>query len=138
MIRIDTKQKERKLNNIYNQIGFLAQVLIPLLDEMKETTQPKRQFKKACNDIISECDKFTREHFKHFQNFGEIPNPTGEKGHDAEDIYNVTAKAYDEAFKFFTERTANEVTSIMELIRNSEDKGLKLEEVNISYKPILK
>ena len=62
-LQIDQKQKLKKLNNIYNQIGFLAQVLLPLVDELKETTEPKHQFKKACNDMIRECERVVNTHF---------------------------------------------------------------------------
>lgn len=138
MIRINPEQKFKKLNNIYNQIGFLAQVLLPLIDELKETTEPKHQFKKACNDIIRECEKAVISHFKHFQDFGKIPNPNGGNEHEAIDIYNVTAKAYDEAFEMFTTRTANEIVSIMEIIKTKEREGLDLSDISINYTPILK
>ena len=51
-------------------------------------------------------------------------------------IYQITAKAYEEAFKFFTERKPNEICSIMELIRKSEEKGLDLKDLAIEYVPV--
>lgn len=136
MIQINETNKLKHLNNQYNKCGFLAQSLIPALDDLKESTSPKFQMKKACNDLLKESEKITKEHYQNFQDFGAVENPDG-LPHEALDIYQVTAKAYDEAVNFFTERSPNEVVSIMELIRRLEADGVKMNEIAVNYTPIL-
>ena len=117
-IEFDTEKAdfEAKLN--YNKIGFLADILV----EVNEKLHGKG-LSKACESIIT-------SHYKSFENFGNI-----EDMHSL-NIYQITAKAYEEAFKFFTERKPNEICSIMELIRKSEEKGLDLKDIAIEYVPV--
>jgi len=61
-IIITNHNKEKNANNAYNEIGFIAQSLIPKIDLLKETNNPKRQLKKAVNDLLSELEKMTKEH----------------------------------------------------------------------------
>lgn len=130
--------KTKKINNSYNSLGFLAQVMIPLIDELKDTNKPKHLFKKALNDVLRESISMNNEHYKQFEMFGVVDSTNDEKGHEAIDIYNVTQKAYDKAFEFFTKRSANEVVSIMHLIDNLEKDGIKLNDISIPYDPIKK
>ncbi|MCT3917511.1 hypothetical protein HZQ04_15730 [Elizabethkingia anophelis] len=131
---IVTNQNKQKLaNNAYNEIGFIAQSLIPKIDLLKETNNPKRQLKKAVNDLLSELEKMTKEHRGKFETYGIIESEEGSK-HDVLDVYNLTAKAYDELLDL----PANEITSLMALNRKLKDKGVDYTQVLIDYIPVLK
>ncbi|MCT3642290.1 MULTISPECIES: hypothetical protein [Elizabethkingia] len=131
---IITHQNKQKLaNNAYNEIGFIAQSLIPKIDLLKETNNPKRQLKKAVNDLLSELEKMTKEHRGKFETYGIIESDEGSK-HDVLDVYNLTAKAYDELLDL----PANEITSLMALNRKLKDKGVDYTQVLIDYIPVLK
>ncbi|OPC76195.1 hypothetical protein BAZ12_19490 [Elizabethkingia miricola] len=132
-IIISNTNKQKLANNAYNEIGFIAQALIPKIDLLKETDNPKRQFKKAINDFLSECEKITKEHRGNFENFGVIESNEGCK-HDAIDIYTLTAKAYDELLDL----PANEITSLMTLNRRLKESGVDYKEVLIDYQPVEK
>lgn len=134
-ITINQDKKLKSLNNTYNQIGFITQVLVPKIDVLMETNKPKHAFKKACKDYLRESEKFLNEHYKNFEDFGKIEANDG-KTHESLDIYQITAKAYDEAFEFISNRTPNEVVSIMTLINRLEKDGVNLSEINIDYEPI--
>lgn len=134
-IVINESFQNKKVNNAYNTVGFLAQTLIPHIDLLIETTKPKRQLKKACNDLLRESELMVKDHYSNFHDFGKVPTEIDE-GHEAIDIYNITAKAYDKAVEFFTTRSANEVVSIMALIEKLEKDGVKLADVPIEYEPI--
>lgn len=130
----ESTMKIKHLNNQYNKAGFLAQSLIPIVDDLIETTKPKFALKKACNDLVRECEKMTSEHYNNFSDFGKVDSPDG--SHESLDIYQLTAKAYDTAIEFFTQRSPNEVVSIMEIIRRLEDDGVNLSDIAISYEPL--
>lgn len=130
--------KTKKANNAYNTLGFLSQVMIPLVGELKDTNKPKHLFKKALNDVLRESIAMNNEHYKQFEMFGIVETESDEIDHEALDIYNVTQKAYDKAFEFFTKRSANEVVSIMQLIENLEKDGINLSDILIPYDPIQK
>lgn len=132
-IIISHTNKQRLANNAYNEIGFIAQSLIPKIDTLKETNKPKHQLKKAVNDLLSELEKVTKEHYSNFSDFGIVESNEGSE-HEALDIYNVTAKAYDELLSL----PANEITSLMTLNRRLKDGGVDYKEILIDYKPILK
>lgn len=132
-IIITNSNKQRLANNAYNEIGFIAQALIPKIDTLKETNKPKHQLKKAVNDLLSELEKITKEHYSNFSDYGIVESDEGCK-HEALDIYNVTAKAYDELLSL----PANEITSLMALNRRLKDSGVDYKQVLIDYQPILK
>ncbi|WP_086985155.1 hypothetical protein [Elizabethkingia miricola] len=131
-IIISNTNKQRLANNAYNEIGFIAQSLIPKIDTLKETNKPKHQLKKAVNDLLSELEKVTKEHYSNFEHYGKIEAEDG--NHDALDIYNVTAKAYDELLDL----PANDITSLMALNRRLKAEGVDYKQVLIDYIPVTK
>lgn len=135
LIKIDETQRLKRLNNAYNKVGFIAQSLIPIIDELIETTSPKFAFKKACKDLLHESEKMTKEHYKNFEEFGKVESNEG-KAHESLDIYQITSLAYDSAVEFFTTRSPNEVVSIMELIRRLEKDGVNLMDIGVNYEPM--
>lgn len=135
-IQIDETMKIKRLNNSYNKVGFLAQSMIPMIDDLIETTTPKFALKKAVNDLLRETEKMSYEHYSNFENYGKVQSDEGE--HESLDIYQLTAKSYDEAVKFFIERSPNEIVSIMELIRRLEKDGVNLSDIAVDYQPMEK
>ena len=129
-IEFDTEKAdfEAKLN--YNKIGFLADILVEVNEKLLETNQYRQEIKLHGKGLSKACESIITSHYKSFENFGNI-----EDMHSL-NIYQITAKAYDEAFKFFTERKPNEICSIMALIRKSEEKGLDLKDIAIEYIPV--
>ena len=135
-IQIDETIKIKRLNNVYNQTGFICQALIPLIDQLIETTTPKFALKRAVNELLRETEKMSYEHYSNFENYGKVQSAEGE--HESLDIYQLTAKSYDEAVKFFIERSPNEIVSIMELIRRLEKDGVNLSDIAVDYQPMEK
>jgi hypothetical protein len=129
-IEFDTEKAdfEAKLN--YNKIGFLADILVEVNEKLLETNQYRQEIKLHGKGLSKACESIITSHYKSFEDFGNI-----EDMHSL-NIYQITAKAYEEAFKFFTERKPNEICSIMELIRRSEENGLDLKNIAIEYVPI--
>ena len=135
-IQIDETMKIKRLNNVYNQTGFICQALIPLVDQLIETTTPKYALKRAVNELLRETEKMSYEHYSNFENYGKVQSAEGE--HESLDIYQLTAKSYDEAVQFFIERSPNEIVSIMELIRRLEKDGVNLSDIAVDYQPMEK
>ena len=135
-IQIDETMKIKRLNNIYNQTGFICQALIPLVDQLIETTTPKFALKRAVNELLRETEKMSYEHYSNFENYGKVKSAEGE--HESLDIYQLTSKAYDQAVNFFIERSPNEIVSIMELIRRLEKDGVNLSDIAVDYQPMKK
>lgn len=135
-IQIDETMKIKRLNNSYNKVGFLAQSMIPMIDDLIETTKPKFALKKAVNDLLREMEKMSYEHYSNFENYGKVQSDEGD--HESLDIYQLTSKSYDSAVQFFIERSPNEIVSIMELIRRLEKDGVKLSDIAVDYQPMEK
>ena len=135
-IQIDETMKIKRLNNIYNQTGFICQALIPLVDQLIETTTPKFALKRAVNELLRETEKMSYEHYSNFENYGKVKSAEGD--HESLDIYQLTSKAYDQAVNFFIERSPNEIVSIMELIRRLEKDGVNLSDIAVDYQPMKK
>ena len=135
-IQIDETMKIKRLNNVYNQTGFICQALIPLVDQLIETTTPKFALKRAVNELLRETEKMSYEHYSNFENYGKVQSAEGE--HESLDIYQLTSKAYDQAVNFFIERSPNEIVSIMELIRRLEKDGVNLSDIAVDYQPMEK
>ena len=135
-IQIDETMKIKRLNNQYNKVGFICQSLIPLVDDLIETTTPKFALKRAVNELLRETEKMSYEHYSNFENYGKVQSAEGE--HESLDIYQLTAKSYDEAVNFFIERSPNEIVSIMELIRRLEKDGVNLSDIAVDYQPMEK
>ena len=135
-IQIDETMKIKRLNNVYNQTGFICQALIPLVDQLIETTTPKFALKRAVNELLRETEKMSYEHYSNFENYGKVKSAEGE--HESLDIYQLTSKAYDSAVQFFIERSPNEIVSIMELIRRLEKDGVNLSDIAVDYQPMKK
>ena len=129
-IEFDTEKAdfEAKLN--YNKIGFLADILVEVNEKLLETNQYRQEIKLHGKGLSKACESIINTHYKSFENFGNIDDM------HSLNIYQITAKAYEEAFKFFTERKPNEICSIMELIRRSEENGLDLKDIAIEYIPV--
>ena len=129
-IEFDTEKAdfESKLN--YNKIGFLADILVEVNEKLLETNQYRQEIKLHGKGLSKACESIITSHYKSFENFGNIDDM------HSLNIYQITAKAYEEAFKFFTERKPNEICSIMELIRRSEENGLDLKDIAIEYVPV--
>ena len=129
-IEFDTEKAdfEAKLN--YNKIGFLADILVEVNEKLLETNQYRQEIKLHGKGLSKACESIITSHYKSFENFGNIDDM------HSLNIYQITAKAYEEAIKFFAERKPNEICSIMELIRRSEENGMDLKDIIIEYVPV--
>ena len=129
-----SKEEHARLN--YNQMAFLASALIPIIDELKDTTEYQKGLKKSPNESLSHLEKINLKHFKMYDSFGMV-EVQGQKMH-SKDIHTVTSKAYDKALEFFVTRKPSEILTVMQLLEKAENKGLKLEDVFIEYTPVKK
>ena len=135
-IQIDETIKIKRLNNSYNKVGFICQSLIPLIDDLIETTKPKFALKRSVKELLRETENVSYEHYRNFENYGKVQSDECE--HESLDIYQITSKSYDEAVNFFIERSPNEIVSIMELIRRLEKDGVNLSNIAVDYQPMEK
>ncbi len=111
----------------YNKLGFLAPVLIEVIDNLKGTNQYKQNLKRHLNGVLIELEKVNDYHFGLYQNH------SGE-GMDGKDLYHLTSKAYD----FLFSKQPHEVVTISQIIRQVEEKGIDYKNQNIEFKPIVK
>lgn len=123
---------DQRAREIANRVAFITQALLPLLDELEETTTPKREFKYHLKRAIAEAEKVVAQHFKAYNEFGKITQPDG-MDIDAKDVYYITARAYD----FLLHRPPNEVGSIAELVKGYEAGGVDWKDFEIEAKQIV-
>lgn len=130
-IIIDKKSINKKVNDTWNKLAFIMQTAIPLCDELMETTEPKHQLKKAMKDFLRESEKLNGKHYKMFANAENVTCPN-DKEHHSLDIWQITAKAYDDILN----RPPHEVASINHIVKELEAKGVKLTDINIPYEKV--
>lgn len=126
------KNNHKKINNAYNNLAFISQSLIPMIDDLKESTEPKFEMKKAINDFLRECEKLTLKHYKNFENYGDVKDSDSGNSHHSLDIYNITASAYD----YILSLSANEVVGLVEIHKSLIEKGLDIKDVPIKYNSV--
>lgn len=102
---------------------------------MEETNQYKRELKFHLNRARIEAEKVVTTHFNAYDRHGGIEQQDGAEIHSF-DIYNITAKAYEDLFKIFTEKKPNEIASIVQLLKIAEEKGIDYTQIDIPYQPV--
>lgn len=132
-ITFDTTKKDLEAQKNYNIMGFLCNALIPVVDELKDTTEYKQSLKSACNNVLREAEKVNLIHYNKYENYGFVQNE-GKEVHSL-NIHNMTSNAYELALKMIVERAPSEIVSIMQLITAAEENGLKLSDVLIEFVP---
>lgn len=133
-ITFDTEKADYEARLNFNKLAFISEILIEIIDNLKETNQYRHGLKKALNDALREAEKVVGLQVMAYENHGNVDND-GNEIHSL-NVYTITSRAYDEAFRMFSERNPGEIVSIMELVRRFEEKGGKLEDVKIEYKPV--
>lgn len=131
-ITFDTEKADFEARVNYNKLGFLADIIIDVNDTLTETNVYKQGIKLHAKGLVKELEKVVDVHYKSYHNFGTVDDTNMH----SLNIYQISAKAYAEAFKFFTERSPSDICSIMEIIRQAESKGLNLQDINIEYDPV--
>lgn len=121
------------LTDQYNKLAFLTPTIVDLCDSLAESTECKRELKFHINRANIEAQKVLAKHYMMYANHGAVANNQGGKEVSAEDIYNITAKAYD----FLFNKSPREICCIAQIIADAEAKGLDYEAVEIPYQPIL-
>ncbi len=121
----------------YNKLGFLAPILIEIIDQLEETNQYKKELKFHLNRAWHEAEKVVTTHFNAYDRHGEIEQVDGVEIHSF-DIYNITSKAYEDLFKIFTEKKPNEIASIVQLLKIAEEKGIDYTQIDIPFQPVLR
>ncbi len=117
----------------YNRAAYIAQSLIPILDALEETTEPKRELKFHLKRTFEELDKLVRKHEREYRNHGLIEQEDSNLAPiSGQDMYNITAKAYD----FILEKQPNEIVSIVELVKSYEAGGINYGDFEVEYKPL--
>lgn len=53
--------------NSYNSLSFMAEALIPLIDNLKETDKPKHKLKFHINGMLKELEKLSVDKYKAFK-----------------------------------------------------------------------
>ena len=135
-IIIDRSQQDHNFRMNYNKLAFLVPILIDLMDKISESNVYKHNFKKFGNLFLAEGEKIVKTHFDQYENHGIIEDNVNKV--DAKDVYNLSSKAYEEAFDFFTTRKASEISSIMSIIKVCEESGMDLTEYLIEFVPLKK
>ncbi|WP_294203032.1 hypothetical protein [uncultured Chryseobacterium sp.] len=132
----DHSEKNEKFRQHYNQLAFHVPMIIEELDALSESTVYRQNLKKTGNMFLAELEKVSKEHFDQYNTFGLVENPEG--AIDARDVYNITSKAYTEAYNFFKNKKPSEIVTYMELIRKHQESGLDLEDFLVEFKPLMK
>lgn len=117
----------------YNALGFISPKLVEILDSLEETTVCKRQYKYHLKRTNVEAQKVITEHYKLFNEYGELTTPNGLKI-DAEDIYNNTAKSYD----FLLSKNPNELCVIADIMQKKEAEGFDYKNYLLECDMVLK
>lgn len=134
MIAIDHTKADETARTNYNKMAFLCSVMIDVIDSLQDSNQYKQTLKMHCNGALRECEKVVATHYKAFEQHGNVSND-GKDLHSL-NVYNITAKSYDAAFDFFTQRPPSEVASFMELVKRAESEGFNLNDLKIEYTPV--
>lgn len=133
-VEFDTEKKDYEAKMNYNKMGFLADVVIEINESLKDTTAYRQSIKYHANALQKEMERIVGIHAKSYNEFGNVDNDG--KSMDARNIYNISSKAYDQAFDFFCNRNPAEIVSAMELVRQYEANGGDLADVRVQYEPI--
>ena len=136
-IIIDHQQRDNKNSKLFNQIAFLLNCAIPLLDELKETTAYNKELKFHGNQVLKQMEKYTEGHQKLFMFGGEVQVPGSDKSINAQDIFNITDTAYEKLITWVSNRHPNHIVSLMTTIERMEASGkLDLNMVDNAYTPV--
>lgn len=133
---INTENQDHEFRMNYNKLAFLVPILIDLMDKLSESNAYKHNFKNFGKLFLAEGEKIMKTHFGLYENHGIIED--GINNVDAKDLYNVSAKAYEMAFEFFTTRKSSEVSSIMSIIKYCEKEGMELSDYLVEFVPLKK
>lgn len=137
MTKIIIKDKKDQALLNYNKLGYLAPIMIEIIDYLKETNLYQKDFKFQINRALIECEKIVNKHYECYEDYGYIDQKEDElEPIHSQDIYNVTSKAYDEIFEFFTTNSPAEVVSILQAIKETKEKGLDFTQIILNYKPL--
>jgi len=136
-IIIDNRQRDHKNSKLFNQVAFLLNCAIPLLDQLKETTAYNKELKFHGNQVLKQMEKYTEGHQKLFMFGGDVPIPGTDKSINAQDIFNITDTAYEKLLSWASNRHPNHIVSLITTIERLEASGkLDLNHVDNSYVPV--
>lgn len=121
----------------WNKLGFIAPIVIDIIDRLKDTNAYEKQLKFHLNQGLKLLEKVSDKHSSAYQNYGEIQQPDGDLAPiHSRDVYNITAKAYEVLFMIFTEKSPSEICCIAQLISTAYEKGIDLTQIEIPYEKL--
>lgn len=124
-----------KAIEVYNKLNFLFSILIPLLDEAEETTQPMREVKFHLKRLREEAEKKYKVFYEAYQNGGFIEQEDG-KQISSYDIWRITEKSYEYLFNLVLKSPPHEIASLMNLHKSVQEKGIDINQISFEYNPI--
>ena len=136
-IIIDYSKRDNYNSKLYNQLAFLLNCAIPIMDELKETDKYKNEIKLHGNQFLKHIEKFTADHQKLFMFGGQVEIPGTGKTINAQDIFNITDTAYEKLLAWAGKRHPNHIVSLLTTIERLEASGkLDLNQVDNDYVPV--
>lgn len=122
--------EEYRLN--YNILGFMAPVMIDIIDKLEGSTEYKHRLKMHLNGALPELEAINLKQYNIYEKHGLIDN----KGKDIDslDVYIITLKAYSSIFT----RSPREIVSIVERVRRMEEEGIVINDIGIDFTPTKK
>lgn len=128
------EKKDAEARDNYNKLCFLLNCIIPIIDELKETTQYKKQVKMYGNQLLKSIIPICNQHQKLFIEYGQAPNT--DQNITMENVFNITSTAYEKALELFLQKP-NAIVSIMAIVENMVAENPNyLNEVDVSYTPL--
>lgn len=136
-IVISHERADKEARNNWNTLCFLLPICIEKIDALKDTNVFNKQLKYHINQALRLMEKETEKHFNSYERHGEVNQSDKDlKPIHSADIYNITAKAYDQLALMLTERQPSEICSIVAIIEKLEKDGVKLTDIEIPYQPL--
>lgn len=130
-----TKKSPLEIKLLYNQLCFLLNLIIPKIDELEDTTVYRQDVKFHANRLREKLIPLADEHQLAYINYGNVKNL--EKDISANDVFNITDKAYEEALDWFFKRPPSQVVTLMTEIKRLEAENPNhMNEIYTEYTPL--
>lgn len=123
---------ESKYVKAFMKLGFIAGLVIEIIDEVSDSKMFKQQLKFHLKEALKELEKTNSDMYSLYSD-SSLDEQTKDKVTARNiDIYNVVVKAYD----FLLSKEPTEIAQIAQHIKILEEKGFDIKDILLEYTPI--
>lgn len=123
---------ESKYVKAFMKLGFIAGLVIEIIDEVSDSKMFKQQLKFHLKEALKELEKTNSDMYSLYSD-SSLDEQTKDKVTARNiDIYNVVVKAYD----FLLSKEPTEIAQITQHIKILEEKGFDIKDIPLEYTPI--